>query len=64
MPEFVRVYDKATKAVYTTASPQEGVEVLDGPAHDVYGNPLPAEYGVETKTAAKQAAKTDEGAAK
>lgn len=60
MPEFFRVYDKNTKAIYSTASPAEGVEILDGPAHDVYGNPLPPEYGVENKTAANKAAKTEE----
>lgn len=60
MPDFVRVYDKSTKAVYTTASPAEGVEILDGPTHDVYGNPLPPEYGVENKTAANKTAKTEE----
>lgn len=59
MPDFVRVYDKSTKAIYTTASPSEGVEILDGAAHDVYGNPLPPEYGVENKTAANKAAKTE-----
>lgn len=64
MSDFVRVYNKETKAVHNwpAAASTEGLEVLkDAPTHDVYGEQLPPEYDVENKTAAnKVAAKAEE----
>lgn len=61
MTGFVRVYDKNTKTVYSRPADadHEGLEVLDAPSHDVYGNPFEPEYNVENKTAANKVAKAE-----
>lgn len=57
MPKLVRVRDKTTGHVYSTALVLDQHEVLDEPAVDGHGRALPAVAAKPTKQAAQSAPK-------
>ena len=54
MPEFVRVKDKASRHEFTIdkINVVDGLEIIDKPAVDPRGNPLPAKPSVPVKSSA------------